>query len=284
MFPEQLVIKISVFLERIYHIRIQVNCQQTTWIIRAQRNLSTRIRGNCSVPQICIAVRHALPNNRVPEQDTRFSRFPCVINNLIPQLYRTNLFHVFRFVRIYRIFLNIITFFDNRIHELIINFHRNISSGYFPLGHFRINETFWIRVIDGNTQHQRPPTTILRHLPGRIRITLHERNNSSRSQSRVFHWRPFRTNMGQVMSYSTSSFHQLHLLLINLHYPAIGIRRTIMSYHETVRKGCNLIIVADSRHRPSLRNDIFEITQHLENLFFRHRVRVISLNPSNLWS
>ena len=196
MFLEQLVIKIRVFLERIYHVRIQVNCQQTTWVIRTQRNLSTRIRGNRSVTQIGIAVGHTLPNNRIPEQDSRFGWFPRIINNLIPQFYRANLFHVFRFVRIYRIFLNIITFFDNRIHELIINFHRNISSGYFPLGHFRVNETFRIRVIDRNTQHQGSPTTILRYLPGWVWITLHERNNSSGCQGRILNWRPFRTNMG----------------------------------------------------------------------------------------
>ena len=87
--------------------------------------------------------------------------------------------------------------------------------------------------------------------------------------------------MRQIVSDASSPFHQLYLFLVNFHHPAIGIGRTIMSYHETIRKGCNLIIVTDTRHRTSLRNNIFKITQHLENLFFRHRVRVVSLDPSD---
>ena len=166
MFLKQLVVEIRVFLERIYHVRVQVDCQQTTRVVRAQRYLATRVRGNRSVTQVGVAVGHALPNDRIPEQDARFGRFPRVVNNLIPQFYRTDLFHVLRLVRIYRVFLNIITLLDNRFHELVVNFHRNISSGYFPLGHFRVNETLRIRVIDGNAQHQRSPTTVLCHLPG----------------------------------------------------------------------------------------------------------------------
>ena len=56
MFLEQFKVKVCIRFERIYHIGIKIDSQQTAGIIRAQRDFTAWIGGNCAVSQVCIAI------------------------------------------------------------------------------------------------------------------------------------------------------------------------------------------------------------------------------------
>ena len=137
--------------------------------------------------------------------------------NFIPQLACIDLFPVFRFIGINRIFLFIFFVVDHRPHKFVIDLHGYIRSCYFSFSHLCIDKAFRIRMIDRHTQHQSPTPTVLSNFPGRVRIPLHKRNDTGRSQCRIFYRRTLRTDMRQIMSHSTPAFHQLHLFLIDFH-------------------------------------------------------------------
>ena len=196
MFSEQGKIKESPFGEGILYVGIKIYGQQAAGIIRTQRNFSARIGRNGTVSFIRIAIGYTLADDGVPEEDSRFCRFPGIMHDLIPQLFGIDVLGIFRIVGIHRIFLQIFLFIDHRPHELVINFYRYVGSGHFPFCHFCINETFGIRVIDGNAQHQGSAPSVLGYLPGGIGITFHERYDTGGSQRRIFHRRAFGTDMG----------------------------------------------------------------------------------------
>ena len=52
---------------------------------RGREDLATRICRNSLESEIGIAVRHRFAQNCVPEQHSGFSRFPGVVDNLVPK-------------------------------------------------------------------------------------------------------------------------------------------------------------------------------------------------------
>ena len=65
--------------------------------------------------------------------------------------------------------------------------------------------------------------------------------------------------MRKIMPYSSPPFHQLYLFLIYFHYSSIRIGRTIVTNYKTIRQRGNLKIIPYTRHRSSLRNNVFKI-------------------------
>ena len=90
--------------------------------------------------------------------------------------------------------------------------------------------------------------------------------------------------MSQVMSYSTTTLHQLHLLFVNTHNGTIRIGITVQTDYETVGKGCHLIVITDTRHRTTSRDNISKMVQEVENLLCRQRVLIFVFNTSYLVS
>ena len=80
----------------IFDIWIKINCKQSAWIVRTQRNFSARICRNGSIAKICVTVCYRFADNSIPEKNSRFCRFPCIMNNLFPDFIRINFFNKFR--------------------------------------------------------------------------------------------------------------------------------------------------------------------------------------------
>ena len=139
-------------------------------------------------------------------------------------------------------------------------------------------------MLNANAEHQRTTTTILRNLACGIAIALHEWNQTCRSQRRIVHRRTFRTYVAKVMTYSTTTLHQLHLLFVNTHDSAIRVGIAIKTNNEAVAKACHLMMVANTCHRATSRNNISEMIEQLEYLLLRKRVRIFLLYAGYLIS
>ena len=70
--------------------------------------------------------------------------------------------------------------------------------------------------------------------------------------------------MTEVMTYSTSTFHQLNLLFINLNNRAITICTTILTNNKAVAQTGNLKIVSDTSHWATSRHNILEIAEQFK--------------------
>jgi predicted dinucleotide-binding enzyme len=84
-----------------------------------------------------------------------------------------------------------------------------------------IDKLLRIGVLDRDREHQRSTTTILCNLAGRVRVTLHKRNNTCRGECRVQHWATRWADVREVVTYATATLHQLHLLLIHTEDTAV---------------------------------------------------------------
>ena len=182
MLLEQLKIEICIFSEWVHHVRVQVDSQQTAGVIRAQRNLTTRVGSYCAESQVCIAIRNRFTQNGVPEQYARLCRLPCIVYNLLPQVAGNNFFLHFGVITINRILLNVRLAINSCLHECIVNFYRNIGSCNFSFSHLGIDECLCIRVFDSHRQHQGATSSVLCHLSGGVGVALHKRHESCRCQ------------------------------------------------------------------------------------------------------
>ena len=81
--------------------------------------------------------------------------------------------------------------------------------------------------------------------------------------------------MTQIVSYSTSTFHQLNLLFINTHDSTITISITIKPDNKTVTQTCNLMIISNTSHWTTGRNNISEMIKKFKNLLSRHWILVL---------
>ena len=127
-------------------------------------------------------------------------------------------------------------------------------------------------MLHGYGQHQCTTAAVLGHFAGGIGITLHKGHQAGRGQGRILYGRSFGPDVGKVMTYTSASLHQLHLLLVDLHDTAIRIRGPGIADHETVGQRGNLVRITDTGHRASLRNNVFEVFDEFIDLLFRHRV------------
>ena len=70
--------------------------------------------------------------------------------------------------------------------------------------------------------------------------------------------------MRQIVSYTTTALHELYLFFVYFEDGTIRIRLSIYSDHEAVRQRSYLIVVTNSGHRTSLRNDVLEVVEQIE--------------------
>ena len=171
---------------------------------------------------------------------------------------------------------------DNRAHKRVIHPHGKIRTLRLALHRLSLDERLHLRMPDGYAQHQRTTPSVTHHLPGRIGISLHERDNPRRNAYGFPLLRTLGAYLGQVMPHATTSSHQLHLFLIHLHDGSVRLHGTVRSYHETIGKGSRPILVTKTGHRTSLKHNIFEMAEQIEQGIRPHRVRILSLNPSHL--
>ena len=178
VFAELFKIEASLVRERILHIIIKIDTEQTTAVIRTKRYLSTWVCTYRPITQIGIAGGNTLTNNRIPEQDTRLSTLPCIVNNLFPKGSGVNLLTDQRIITVNWELLHIRFVIDGSIHEFVVNLHGNICTGNLPFGHLCIDKGLTVRMFNANGEHQCPSATILCDLTGRIAVTLHEWDKS----------------------------------------------------------------------------------------------------------
>ena len=133
-------------------------------------------------------------------------------------------------------------------------------------------------MLDGDGQHQCPPPSVLCHLAGGVGIAFHERHQPGRGQGRVLDRRAFGADVRQVMSHSATAFHQLHLFLVNADNGTIRVGGTVKPYHEAVGERGHLMVVADTGHRTSLRNDVGEVIQQVKDFLCAETVGIFCLD------
>ena len=114
-------------------------------------------------------------------------------------------------------------------------------------------------MLNGDRQHQGSPPSVLGDFPGGIGIPLHKRHHPRRSKGAVKYRASRRAYVRQIVPYASPSFHQLYLFLVDFHNSPVRIRQGIVSYHETIGKRSDLVIISDPGHRSPLGNDIFKI-------------------------
>ncbi|EJX08495.1 hypothetical protein EVA_03394 [gut metagenome] len=67
------------------------------------------------------------------------------------------------------------------------------------------------------------------------------------------------------MTNPSSTLHQLHLFFVLLHNGTVGVGIAIETNHKTIGEGSYLMIVTDTRHRTSGRNNIAEMVKQLKD-------------------
>ncbi len=284
MVLEKFGVELSMVGEGVVHVTVQIYGDQTAAVIGAERNLAAGIRADRAVSQIRITVGHRFAENGIPEEDSRFRRFPGIVDYFLPQCGSVYLLGDLRRFRIDGVFLDIRSSSQRGTHEFVIHLHGNIGTGHLAEFHLGIDERFGIGMLDGNGQHQSSAASVLGHFTGGVGVSLHERYHTGRGERTVQHRAAGRSDMGEVVSHAAPALHKLHLLLVYLHNAAVRVGRMTMTYHETVRQGCYLMGVPDTRHGSSLRDYIFEISQEFEYLIGGHRIGILGFHSGELVS
>ena len=182
MLLKQVVIEVCVLGERIYNVRIEVDGKQTARVVRTEWNLSARIGRHSAEAKVGITVRNALLQDGIPEQHTRLCAFPSVVDNLLPKFAGRYFLVPIRVITVDRECLVIRAAFDGGLHELIVYFHRHISSSDLTLSHLGVDESLGIGMLDADGEHQGTTSSVLCHLSGRVAVSLHKRHESCGSK------------------------------------------------------------------------------------------------------
>jgi hypothetical protein len=119
MLPEEIKIKLCLRGKRFFDIAEEVDGYQTAAVIRAERYLPAGIGGDRLITQISVAVRDALVPDGIPEEHARLGRFPCVMNNLVPELACINILYILRIFRIDGVLLAEAPAVNHRLHKII---------------------------------------------------------------------------------------------------------------------------------------------------------------------
>ena len=76
--------------EGIYDIAVKVDGHQPAAVVGAQGDLSARVGREGFESLVGIAVGNGFAENGIPEKNSRFSRFPCIMNNFVPEIASTD--------------------------------------------------------------------------------------------------------------------------------------------------------------------------------------------------
>ena len=277
-------VEVGILLEGVLYVAQQVDGQETARVVGTQGNLTAGVGRNGAEALVGIAVGDTLLENRIPEQHTRLGRTPSVVDNLLPKLLGLDFLLIFGLLGTNGELLRIFLVGNGGTHEVVVNLNRDVGTGHLARIHLGINETLGIGVLNRERKHQRTATAILCHLARRVRVTLHEGNDTGRGEGRVQNGATRGADVREVVTHTAATLHELHLLLVHAEDTAIRVGRIAVADDEAVRKRGNLEIVTDTGHRATLRNDVAEVVQEREDLLLRHGVRIFVLDALNLGS
>ncbi len=137
-------------------------------------------------------------------------------------------------------------------------------------------------MLDAHREHERTAAPVLSNLAGAVAVAFHEGYKSCRGQSRVLHRRAFRANVRQVMAHTTTSFHELNLLFVDLQDAPVAVGITIKANDKAIGQRANLEIVANARHRAALWHNVAKMLYQAEDFFFTHWIGILVLYACNL--
>ncbi len=160
---EQVEIELGLFRERILHVTVQIERQQAAAVVWTQRNFTARICRNGGEPEVRIAVGYGFADYGVPEQNSRFGRFPCVVYDFVPQLLRVDVLDVFRAFGVDWELLPVFLSGFNAAHEFVVDFYRDVGSRDLARVGFCVDEVLRVRVFYRKGQHQRASSAVLSH-------------------------------------------------------------------------------------------------------------------------
>ncbi len=180
MLFEQFEVEVSTLGERLFHIRVQVQRQQTATVVGAKRDFAARVGGNGAEPFVAIAVRQGFSDDGVPKQHARFGGQPGIVDNLFPKRGGLDFFGELGLVGIDGELLAINAVAQGGIHEGIVDAYRNVGTRNFTLFGLGVDKVFGIGMLDGDRQHQRTAAAVLGHFAGTVRIPFHKRNDARR--------------------------------------------------------------------------------------------------------
>ena len=275
-------VKLRLRREGVVHIAEEVERQQAARIVGTERDFAARVGRYGHEALVCIAVGNALADDRIPEQHARLGRFPRIVDDLLPKFLRIDVLLVFRVVRVDRELLVVLLAGQGRTHEFIVDLDRDIGTGHLARIDLGVDEALGIRMLDRQRKHQRTAATVLGHLTRGVRVTLHEGDDTRRSECRVEHRAARRADVREVMPHTATSLHELHLLLVHAENAAIGVGRMLVSDDEAVRERSHLEVVADTGHRAALRDHVTEMVEQSERLLLRHRIGIVALDALDL--
>ena len=270
------------FGERFVHVTQQVDRQQAARVVGAERNFAAGVGRHGRKSFVGIAVGNTLADDRVPEHYARFGRFPGVVDDLVPKFLGVDILLVERFVRVNRELLVVFLPGECRTHEFVVDFDRNIGAGHLARIDFGIDETLCVGMFDRKGEHQSSPATVLGHFARRVRVTLHEGDDTGRGERRVEHRTTCGADVRKVVPHAAAPLHQLHLLLVHAEDAAVGVCRILVADDEAVRKRSRLEVVADTGHGTALRDDVAEVVEQFEHLLPVHRIGVLLFDPFDL--
>ena len=147
---------------------------------------------------------------------------------------------------------------------------------------FGIDETLCVGMFDRKGEHQSSPATVLGHFARRVRVTLHEGDDTGRGERRVEHRTTCGADVRKVVPHAAAPLHQLHLLLVHAEDAAVGVCRILVADDEAVRKRSRLEVVADTGHGTALRDDVAEVVEQFEHLLLCERIGIVVFYPRHL--
>ena len=204
------------------------------------------------------------------------------MHNLGPKAGGVGLFLIDGLVAVDRILLLVGLAVDGCLHEGVIDAHRHVGTCHFALFHLGVDKRLGVGVLDADGEHQGATASVLCHLTRAVAVTHHERHQAGRRQGAVLDGRALGTDVRQIVSYTTTAFHQLHLLLVNLEDAAVTVRLTVEAYNEAVAQRAHLEIIADAGHGATLGNDVAEVAHQFKQAILGQWIGILILDTGNL--
>ena len=167
------------------------------------------------------------------------------------------------------------------LHEAVVYLDRHVGPGHLAAFHLGVDEGFGVGVLDAHGEHEGAAPPVLRHFAGGVGVAFHERHEPGGGEGRVLHGRAFGADVRQVVPYAAAPLHELHLFLVHLDDGPVGVGVLVEADDKAVGQRGHLVVVADAGHGASLRHDVAEVAEQLEQFVFAQRVGVAFLNPGN---
>ena len=247
--------------EGMLDIAVEVAGDESATIVRAERYFATRIGGDGAVAEVGITVGHALADDGVPEHHTGLGRSPGVVDDFVPEGAGVDFLGEGWCGGVDGILLHEGLAAAHALHELVGNLNGDIGTGDLALFEFGIDELLGIGVLDIDREHEGSAATALCHLAGGVAVAFHEGDDAGGGEGAILDRAAGGTDMGEVVADAAAAFHELHLLLVDLHNAAVGVAGAAVADDEAVGEGDDLEVVADAGHGAALRDDVLEILQ-----------------------